>query len=140
MAGTIERGARVVDIDTFERRGETVGVTLAPHLAVGNDIEAGAFLITDGEDGGVVLRRFELVRSDQPQIVRAHARHLLGQLVAVDQPFRLRIGADQRSRKQHLTGHKEAGRNACIGVRAAPTTDGLTKSWRESRAKSHRRS
>src|SRR5262249_24073043 len=131
----VDDGPGIVDIDAVERGGETVGIALAPLLAVTDDIEPGAFLIADGEDGGVVLRRFELIGSDQPQIVRAHARHLLGQLVAVDQPIRLRIGADQRSRKQHLTGHKIPGATPASALRPGSITDRSTTSWRENRAK-----
>jgi hypothetical protein len=47
MAGAVERGARIVDVDALERRGEAVGVALAPHFAVGDDIEAGALLVAD---------------------------------------------------------------------------------------------
>ena len=38
---------------------------------------------------------------DQPEIVDAHARHLLRQPLPVDQPVRLRVGADKRSGQQH---------------------------------------
>ena len=41
------------------------------------------------------LRAVEPLRINEPKIVRAHARHLLGKLGAVDQPVRLGIGADQ---------------------------------------------
>ncbi len=56
MAGAVERRAGIVDVDAFERGGEAVGVALAPHLAVGDDVEAGALLVVDGEQGCVVLR------------------------------------------------------------------------------------
>src|SRR5262249_20066458 len=36
------------------------------------------------------------------EIVGAHARHLRGELRTVDQPFRLRVGADERGWQQHL--------------------------------------
>ena len=85
----------IVDVDAVERGGEAVGIAFAPLLAVGDDVEPGALLVADGEDGGVVLRRFELVRRDEPEIVGAHARHLFRQLGAVDQPVRLRIGTDE---------------------------------------------
>ena len=61
LAAAIDRGAGLVDVDAVERGGEAVGIAFAPLLAVGNDVEPGALLVADGEDGGVVLRRFELV-------------------------------------------------------------------------------
>ena len=56
MAGAVERGAGIVDVDAFERGGEAVGVALAAHLAVGDDVEAGALLVADREQRRVVLR------------------------------------------------------------------------------------
>ena len=47
MAGAIERRAGIIDVDAFERGREAVGIALATHLAVGDDIEAGALLIAD---------------------------------------------------------------------------------------------
>ena len=85
MAATIKRGARVVEIDAFERRGETVGIALAAHLAVGDDVEAGLLLRFDGEDGGVVLRLVEIFRRNAPELPRAHARRKApGELGAID--------------------------------------------------------
>ena len=43
-------------VDALERGGEAVGVALAPDLAVGDDVDAGALHVADGEQGGVVLR------------------------------------------------------------------------------------
>ena len=95
----VDHNARFFDVDAVERGGKAIGIAFAALLAVADDIEAGALLIADGEDRRVILRRFELVRRDQPQIIRPHARHLLGQFFAVDQPIRLRIRADERGRK-----------------------------------------
>ena len=50
MAAAVERRARIVDVDAVERRGEAVGIALAPHLAVGDDVEPGALLVADGEE------------------------------------------------------------------------------------------
>jgi hypothetical protein len=101
MAGAIERAAGIVDVDALERGGEAVRVALAPHLAVGNDVEAGALLVADGDERGVVLRLLEPLRRHPPQLARAHPRWKpSGELLAVDQPFRLRVGADQRGGKQ----------------------------------------
>ena len=49
MAAAVERGAGIVDVDAVERGGEAVRVALAPHLAVGDDVEPGALLVADGE-------------------------------------------------------------------------------------------
>jgi len=94
-AGTVGSLAGIVEIDARERGGEAVGIALAALLAVGDDVEPGALLIADGEQRGVVLRAVELVRINAPEVVRAHARHLLGKLGPVDQPVRLGVGTDQ---------------------------------------------
>ena len=54
--GAVERDAGVVQVDPVERGGEAVGVALAAHLAVGDDVDAGAFHVADGDQGGIVLR------------------------------------------------------------------------------------
>ena len=78
-----------------ERGGEAVGIALAPLLAIGDDVEAGALLVADGQQRGVVLRRFELLR-DRPARDRARAPAAASawRAAPVDQPVRLRIGAD----------------------------------------------
>jgi hypothetical protein len=81
---SVDHGARVLDVDAIECRGKTIGIAFPPLFAIGDDIKPGALLIADRQNRGVVLRRFELVRRDEPEIVDAHARHLLGQLVAID--------------------------------------------------------
>jgi len=48
-----------------------IGVALTALLAVADDIDAGAFLVADGEQGGVVLGGFKAVGPDQPQVTRA---------------------------------------------------------------------
>ena len=49
MAGAIERGARVVEIDAVERGREPVRVALATDLAVADDVDAGRLLRADRE-------------------------------------------------------------------------------------------
>ena len=101
MAAAVERGAGIVDVDAVERGGEAVRIALAAHLAVGDDVEPGALLLADGENGGVVLRLLEPFRRDAPQLLRPHARReAAGELLAVDQPVGLRVGADERGRKE----------------------------------------
>ena len=101
MAGAVERGAGIVDVDAVERGGEAVGIALAAHLAVGDDVEADLLLVADRQQRGVVLRLLQPFGRDPPQLLRAHARRKApGELLAVDQPFRLRIGPDQRGGKQ----------------------------------------
>ena len=96
MTRAVKRGAGIVDVDAFERGGEAVGIAFAPHLAVGDDVEPGALLVANGEQRGVVLRLVEEFRRHPPQFLGAHARRKpAGELLAVDQPFRLRIGADE---------------------------------------------
>jgi hypothetical protein len=66
MPGPIKRHARIVDVDTFERRGEPVRVTLAPDLAVRNDVKASVLLRLDGHYGRVILRFGEKRLWDAP--------------------------------------------------------------------------
>jgi hypothetical protein len=48
----------VVEVEPVQRRGEAVGIALAPDLAVGQDVEPRLLLLADGDAGGVVLRLF----------------------------------------------------------------------------------
>ena len=101
LAAAIERGAGIVEIDAVERCREAVRIALPPHLAVGDDVEAGFFLVADGEQGGVVHRLIEPFGRDPPQFRRPHPRRkAAGQLRPVDQPVRLGVGAHQRRGKQ----------------------------------------
>ena len=119
VAAAVERGPRVVDVDALERGGEAVRVALAPHLAVGDDVEAGPLLIADGEDGGVVLRLLEPLRADPPELVGPHPRReARRQLLSIDEPVGLRVGAHEGGREElghgtSLSGsrppHKAAG-------------------------------
>jgi hypothetical protein len=63
----------VIRVDALERGGESVGVAFAADLAVGDDVDAGALLVADREQRGVVLRLIEPGRLDAPQ-PRARAR------------------------------------------------------------------
>jgi hypothetical protein len=100
LAAAVECRAVIFDVDTFERSGEPVGIALAPLLTVCNDVEAGAFLVLDRENCCLVLSGFERFRIDQPEIVHPDPRHHLREPRAIDQPIRLRIGANERGRKE----------------------------------------
>ena len=56
MPRTIQCGSRVINIDAFKRGGKAVGIALAPNFAVGDDVKAGLFLGSYGDQGGIVLR------------------------------------------------------------------------------------
>ncbi len=69
-----EDRAGVFEIDALQRGGEAVGVAFAANLAIRDDVQAGAFLIADGEQSGVILRLFEPLGRDAPQLLFADAR------------------------------------------------------------------
>jgi hypothetical protein len=94
------RHRRVVVVDAVERRREAVGIALAAHLAVGDDVDAGAFLVADRDDRRVVLRLFEERAVDPPQLLGADARRdQLAQPPAIDQPIGLGVAPDQGRRQ-----------------------------------------
>jgi len=62
MTGAVERSARIIDVDAFECSGEPVRIAFAALFAVGDDVEAGAFLVADGDERGIVLCFFEVFR------------------------------------------------------------------------------
>src|SRR5262249_29166850 len=100
MARAVERAARIVDVDAFERGGEAVRIALAPDLAVGDDVEPGLLLRADGEHRAIVLCLRQVRLGHAPELARAHARREAArELLAVDQPLGLRIAADERGRK-----------------------------------------
>ena len=105
-AGAVLHHRGRVDVDALERGREAVRIALAPHLAVGDDVDAGALHVADGDDRRVVLRLFEERLGHAPHLLDAHARHGLRlQHLEIDQPVRLRIGADDGGRQQ-LFGHR----------------------------------
>ncbi len=74
FAGAAHDARGMIEVDAFERGSEAVGVTLAPDLAVGNYVEAGAFLIANSEDRRVVLSLVEPLGRDAPKFLGAHTR------------------------------------------------------------------
>ena len=118
VAAAVERGAGVVEVDAGERVGEAVGVALAPHLAVGDDVEPGPLLVADREQRRVVLRLLEPLRVDPPQLERPHAgREARGELLAVDEPVGLGVGADEARGK--CRGHSRAVFRICAATSSA---------------------
>src|SRR5688572_2177077 len=120
VAAAVERRAGVVEVDAFQRVGEQVRVAFAADFAVGDDVEAGGLLRADRKDRGVVLRLLQVRRRDAPQLACAHARWKApGELLAVDEPVRLRHAADQGRGKQGgaRVGHRPIPRP---GARGAP--------------------
>ena len=102
MAGPVQRGAGVVEVDALERGGEAIRVALPPDLAVGEDVEPRRLLRADRQQRRVVLRFAKPRLPHPPQLARPHAgREAAGQALAVDQPIGLRIAADERGGKEH---------------------------------------
>ena len=98
----------LIEVDPVERGRKPVEVALAPHLAVRHDVDAGALLIANGNQRGVVLRLLENIGGDAPELPHPHARRgIRGEQRSVDQPLRLRIRADDRCRKQ-LSVHQRS--------------------------------
>jgi hypothetical protein len=96
MPAAVQRGARVVDVDALQRGGEAVRIRLAAHLAVGQDVQAGALLVGDRDPRRVVLGLLEVLGRHAPQLPRPHARReAVAQPLAVDQPVGLRVRSDQ---------------------------------------------
>ena len=92
MAAPIERCTGVLDVHALERGGESIRITFASNLAVGNDVQSGALLIADRADRRIILRFFEKLGGNPPQFFRASARRKsAGKFLPIDQPVRLRI-------------------------------------------------
>ena len=76
-------------------------IALAPLLTVADDVDAGAFLIANRQQCGVILGARKLGGRHQPQVACPHPRDLLRQPRAIDEPFGLRVGADQAGGEHH---------------------------------------
>jgi hypothetical protein len=68
-------GSGPLRIDSLERQREAVGVALAPDLAVRDDVDAGALHVPDRQNGRIVLRLFEEIARNPPELRCVHARH-----------------------------------------------------------------
>src|SRR5262249_4865802 len=109
LSRAAQRFARVVEIGPVERRGEVIAVALAPDFAVSQDVDARALELVHDDSRRVVLRLLEIARVDAPHVARPHPRRQAReQLVAVDQPIRLRIAPDERCRQRRYL-HTYAG-------------------------------
>ena len=101
LAGAADHRPWMIEVDPVERGRKPVEVALAPHLAVRHDVDAGALLIANRDQRGIVLRLLEQFGGDTPELPHPHARRgIRGEQRSVDEPFRLRIRADDRCRKQ----------------------------------------
>ena len=75
---------------------------LPPDLTIGDDVQTCVFLRPDRERRGIELGFLKELRLDPPQLGCPHpGREPPGELLAVDQPVRLRIAADERGREKH---------------------------------------
>ena len=97
--------AGIVEVHPFERCGKAVRVALPPHLAIGDDVDAGAFLFPDRQHRRIVLGLFEQPGGNAPERLEADTRrHAGGEEAAVDEPVGLRVGTDDGGGK-HATGY-----------------------------------
>ena len=66
MPRPIESGPRIVNVHTVEGCCEAIGVAFTAHFPIGDDVEAGTFLISNGKDCGVILSFLEELIVDPP--------------------------------------------------------------------------
>ncbi len=99
LSHAVEADAGVLDVHALERRRETIGIALAPHFAIRDDVDAGAFLVADRQDGRIVLRLLQPFRRDAPQVPGPQPRHEFPERGPIDQPIGLRIASNQGGRE-----------------------------------------
>ena len=100
LPGAVQALAVTGSVDAVERVDEAVGVALAPHLAVGDDVEPGAHLFEHRQLGGIALRFAEELVGHPPQRVALDAHGQVAvEVVLVDQPARLAPAPDERGRQ-----------------------------------------
>ena len=76
----------------------------ATRFAVGNNVDACALHVADGEQRGVILRLLQQIARDAPDLGRPDARHLGAELFPVYEPVGLRIAADDGGFEWHERG------------------------------------
>ena len=128
----------VFDIDSAQRRGETVRVAFAADFAVGYDINPGLFHVADGDDSRIVLRISQERLGNAPDIMRPDTRRSPAhQNFPIHKPVRLRIAADDgrgEKRKRHnflilsrLPNRRFPGARS---LRRPPSPSACRKPWR----------
>ena len=119
VTGAGRDGGGMLGVDPVQRRGEAVGVALAPHLPIGDGVDPRALHVADGQPRGVVLGLLQEGLGDPPGRGHAHAWHgVRSQGVAVDEPARLGIAADdaggQAGHRRDDTRRRPAGRRSVV--------------------------
>ena len=76
LSRAVKACAWIFNVDAFERRRKTVGIALPAHFAVGQDIDARNFLVSDSEERRVVLRLLQPLVANPPEFPRADARDI----------------------------------------------------------------
>ena len=125
LARAAEDLGGVVEVHAVERGREAVGVALPADLAVGDDVDAGALHVADGEEGRVVLRGLEEVGGDTPEVGCADARgEAVAQHVAVEEPVRLGEAAHDRRGEDsiHVHDHRATARRTRMRSAAHATS------------------
>ena len=74
MAAPVERRTRIVDVDTVECGREPVRVALSADLTIGDDVQAGEFLVADRQPGRVTLGLVQVLRRNPPQFAGGYPR------------------------------------------------------------------
>ena len=106
MSGAIDRGAGMINVESIQRRGKAIGVALTADFAISDDVYAGPLHVANCEPCGIVLRLFEEWFRHAPDLARPHTRRQpAAQLLAIHQPIRLRIAADDGRRNELGHGH-----------------------------------
>ena len=106
MSGAIDRGAGMINVESIQRRGKAIGVALTADFAISDDVYARLLHFANCEPRGIVLRLFEEWFRHAPDLARPHTRRQpAAQLLAIHQPVRLRIAADDGCRNEFGHGH-----------------------------------
>ena len=94
MTGAIQRGARIVEVHSVQRGGESIGVTLAANLTVADNVDTRTLHLANRDERGVILRLFEERLRYAPDLPCPDARwQPVAEVLTVDEPFRLRKAA-----------------------------------------------